>query len=37
LFFKDETGKILGRASKIKPSELEEGKRLKVGSKEVEV
>ncbi|KAJ1529567.1 hypothetical protein ONE63_006338 [Megalurothrips usitatus] len=34
---KDEEGKILGRATQVKTAELEEGTRLKVGSKEVEL
>lgn len=33
----DEDGKVLGRATQVKTGELEEGSRLKVGSKEVEV
>lgn len=33
----DEDGKVIGRASQVKTAELEEGSRLKVGSKEVEL
>lgn len=33
----DEEGKILGRATQVKTALLEEGSRLKVGGKEVEV
>lgn len=34
---KDEEGKVLGRSTQLKTSELEEGSRLKVGGKEVEL
>lgn len=34
---KDEDGKVLGRATQLKTAELDEGSRLKVGSKEVEL
>lgn len=37
VIFQDEDGKVLGRATQVKTMELEEGSRLKVGSKEVEV
>ncbi|KAK3908132.1 DNA repair and recombination protein RAD54B [Frankliniella fusca] len=33
----DEEGKVIGRATQVKSAELEEGSRLKVGSKEVEL